>query len=190
MENVSTRDVIPQNLPTVSTLPHDDEHSSSSLLQRFEDSTLSSTCESVSVNDATVSGESRKSRKRPCNPSNWKSRASKMAKNSGQSGVSPKGKKFERSVMGRGCEKTCRFKCHDKITEEQRQMIFDDFLSLADHTRQWDYIARLMIAKNKEQKAKSDPTAKNCQPTYYSFPIDKDTIKVCRSMFTGTLGNN
>ncbi|CAH2003252.1 unnamed protein product [Acanthoscelides obtectus] len=45
----------------------------------------------------------------------------------------------------------CRFKCADKMTEENRQNIFEDLWGIADHTRQWDFILRFVEEKPKNK---------------------------------------
>lgn len=50
--------------------------------------------------------------------------------------------------MGLPCK--CKLKCYNKVSEYLRRIIFNEYLSLGDHSRQWDYIAR--YARTSEKK--------------------------------------
>ena len=94
--------------------------------------------------------------------------------------------------MGIGCLKTCRFKCRDKITHEDRTKIFTNHWALENHKRQWDFIDNLIVsAFPKEAKSKV-----HCKGGFYNTVSRKyfltmsngTKVKVCRTMFLHTLG--
>ncbi|XP_051168408.1 myb-like protein F [Leptopilina boulardi] len=89
------------------------------------------------------------SRKRKRNPNEWKATVAKVALNSGLAGTSKSGKLFQQKKMGPSCE--LRLKCKEKISNEERQQIFDNFWNLKDHNRQWDYIARMFTSTISKQ---------------------------------------
>lgn len=122
-------------------------------------------------------------RKRQTIPSNWKSEKAKRAKSSGTSGISNTGHQITKKTMGIGCT-NCRFSFQKKFKTEQRQSIFNEFWSLGDHTRQWDYVARFIDTKTLQNDSKSK---RNITNTYY-LKVDHRIIKVCQTMFTQTLG--
>lgn len=193
----------PQNTPaTVGTFTQygfrDYEESNSSESELSEDA--AGTLSLGTVDNSVINNDSRnvtsastdklaKSRKRSRKNSEWKKVEAKRAKNAGDAGVSLRGKEFQKKLLRPGCCENCRFKCNSKINAEQRQNVFDEFWRLADHTRQWDYIARLMVFGNIEEKDENDSNRKKRSKRQYNLPVAKDLVKVCRSMFLGTLGN-
>ena len=124
-------------------------------------------------------------RKRQRHEAEWVSEKAKKAINSGNAGVGKTRAPIVKREMGLGCAQ-CRFSCHRKITMEQRQTIFLNFWSLADHNRQWDYVARYMTIK----KLNDDSNSRRSISNKFSLPISCREIKVCRKMFLDTLGNS
>lgn len=130
-----------------------------------------------------------KTRKRKINKNAWKVNAAKNVKNCGSVGISKRNKIIKKRSMGLPC--TCRVKCRNKINEAQRQILFDNFWSLSDHTRQWDYLARkIVVITPKERKItlseNVEPRKKNSF-TYY-LNVNDRAITVCRTMFISTFG--
>lgn len=89
----------------------------------------------------------------------------------------------KKKVMGPPCKK-CRLKCMDKLSEEIRKNLFSEYWQLGDHTRQWDFIARWV--KITEKKVGSLISRRKFSRKYY-FPLEKDEIQVCKTMFLQTL---
>jgi len=90
-----------------------------------------------------VGVEQNRGRKRMCCKESWKKNVKKRLRNSGQEYVmnSSSGKKRESRKMKPGCGIGCRLKCHDRITENQRSVIFNDYWKLGDQIRQREYLA-------------------------------------------------
>ena len=92
--------------------------------------------------------------------------------------------------MGPGCSSNCRFKCHDRISTEQRQKVLDKFLALGDHVLQWRFIAQYATnsdpLQRKENVLHEDERRKNISHTFF-LPIETSKIKVCKRMFLSTL---
>lgn len=131
-------------------------------------------------------------RKRVANAETWKKNISKAALNSGQAYITSSGKERNAKVLRPGCTVKCN-RCSERITQEQRQAIFDNFYELANHQRQLDYIAGCIKAKSPKQKYAA-PGNKGCSVIReYSFKIkgndSKKTkeVKVCKKMFVDTL---
>lgn len=79
-------------------------------------------------------------------------------------------------------------KCSEKITDEERQIIFDEFWALADINRQRDYISKLVTVqeKNRSRKHRLGPQAKTVNP-----PFTKDVIDLRESEIQGpSVGKN
>ena len=78
------------------------------------------------------------------------------------------------------CSK-CKFKCSEKISEEQRQQIFNSYWNLQSHDRQRDYICDHVLEKFKAGVKKKVARS-------FTFHINGEIVRVCRSYFTSTLG--
>lgn len=99
------------------------------------------------------------------------------------------------------CNETCRQKCYQKITNTQRQRLFDEYYSLADLHRQWQYLGRYMdktvpkqtsitkprIYKTKERAAVviERQRMRRSNIRYY-LQTDTERLKVCMTMFLAT----
>ncbi|XP_046392292.1 uncharacterized protein LOC124160483 [Ischnura elegans] len=67
-------------------------------------------------------------RKRLCTPSNWEKNKVKKLCNSGQEYISrTTNQKVAARQVQPSCGPTCRFKCDTKVTDDQRQTIFDKY---------------------------------------------------------------
>ncbi|KAL0894337.1 hypothetical protein ABMA27_012963 [Loxostege sticticalis] len=147
----------------------------------------SSACSS---NDNTPAG--RMSRNRQRRRDEWKDIKRKCLKNLGKAylsrnGVSRDGKRFKQS-----CPATCRLKCFQKFTEQDRNQIFLSFWQLGDHSRHWDYIANHTQVAETRYPSTSRAVSRRKKTVKYNLPLSRDTdvpreIIVCKTMFLNTL---
>lgn len=127
-------------------------------------------------------------RKRKQFKEDWECVKSKKQKNSGleYNGCHTK-KKFEKKNIRSPCK--CVKKCGEKILQERREVIFNEFWKLGDHEKQWHYITR--HAKSKDIKKMTLDRKKNrTQTIKYDFKVNKndsDSIEVCKKFFLNTL---
>ena len=120
-------------------------------------------------------------RKRHANPDTLKKNIRKKLRQSGKAYISATGQHVPaRSMKGKDCSK-CKFKCSEKISEGQRQKIFDAFWNLQSHDRQRDYICDHVLEK-------STTGAKKKLARTFIFQVSGEIVRVCRSYFTSTLG--
>ncbi|KAE8740772.1 hypothetical protein FOCC_FOCC013717 [Frankliniella occidentalis] len=125
------------------------------------------------------------SRKRKCDESLWKRNVTKALKNSGQAYISSAGKEMEAAKMRGPC--SCSLDCVHRVTQEQRENIFQTFWKLGRHDRQWDFIrANSKCAITKPAKA-GQPSKRKVSRTFL-FTINGQPTKVCKQMFMRTLG--
>lgn len=122
-------------------------------------------------------------RKRQKNVKDWKDVKAKTTLNLGKRHVNRSGKNIDAKVMGPPCK--CILRCFDKISEDMRKKIFDEYWSLGDHSRQWDFIAR--YAKIFEKKVATISNSRRSFSRKYYLPINNDEIHVCKIMFLKTL---
>lgn len=140
------------------------------------------------VNNSTLGLGNEKTRKRKRNMDQWKTVTAKRAKNSGTVGVSTKETPICAKVMGIGCV-NCRFKCQNKISFAQRKKLFEEFWSMKDHTRQWEYIARSTPCPqntNLETISNKECSKKGLNQCHFFLNTPMGRVQVCREMFLQT----
>lgn len=128
-------------------------------------------------------------RKRVAQSARWKQNMRKKASNTGKEYVTFKGKVKSARAMEEPCNLSCRYKCRSKLSEEDRQEIFNKFWGLGDHQngheRQWYFIRGCLSvgpkASNQEQNSRRNTSR------IYSFRVKKENIRVCKTMFLATL---
>ena len=78
-------------------------------------------------------------RKKKANPENWKKNIRKIKCQSGLEYESSTGKTVKaRGIKQHSCSK-CRFNCADKVSEDERLSLFNDYWNLKSYQRQRDY---------------------------------------------------
>uniref|UniRef100_A0A6P7F318 Uncharacterized protein LOC114326041 n=1 Tax=Diabrotica virgifera virgifera TaxID=50390 RepID=A0A6P7F318_DIAVI len=130
----------------------------------------------------------RVSRKRIRDVSEWADEKSKTSLNLGLEHENRKGIQIKGRQMGAPCANTCRLKCATKIAKEDRDLCFNEFWKLKDHTRKWDFIARHVrqVAKKQVTITAEQRSRRNYSREYY-FYIRNEKQRVCKTMFLETL---
>lgn len=128
----------------------------------------------------------KKSRKRKRQPEKWQKNVKKCLKNSGKSYQTLKGRTIPAKTLKTPCTTDCRLKCREKIDEDKRLKIFNDFWGIGDLERQRYYVSSCMgVVKPKYSLHKED--SKRSLNVSYNFTINSETIRVCKRFFTATL---
>jgi len=123
-------------------------------------------------------------RKRLRNVPDWKDVKSKKELDLGLEHNNRSGKNKSVKTMGLPCK--CKMKCFDKISENMRKTVIDEYWGLGDHVRQWDFIARCVRIKEKKVATTSSNSRRALSREYY-IPINFIEIKVCKMMFLNTI---
>ncbi|CAG2207374.1 unnamed protein product [Mytilus edulis] len=90
----------------------------------------------------------RLTRKKIANPESWKKNIRKIKCQSGMEYVSDTGKTVKaRSIKKHACSK-CRFRCADKLSEDERLALFNNYWNLKSYERQRDYISSRVLERN------------------------------------------
>lgn len=127
-------------------------------------------------------------RKRTRNMDEWIDQKAKTKLNHGTEHINRKGKLIAAREMAAPCKENCRYRCRDKLNEESRQLIFDGFWKLGDHTRQWDFLVRCVKQLEKKQTTVKNANSRRALSREYNFTMDNNSIKICKTMFLNTLG--
>lgn len=134
------------------------------------------------------------SRKDTCNVrrrrvSEWIDTKRKIMKNLGKEYKSRKGTVRAAKKMHERCLSTCRVKCSEKITEDERQHVFETFWALGDQNKQREYIAKL-ATKQKKRRGFTDTESRRKFTIKYRLPKyqdeNKELVEVCKKMFLAT----
>lgn len=128
-----------------------------------------------------------------CNPAKQFSRKMKqerkLKRSTGQQYVNISGKVVRQrkmQILGR-----CRLNCRERVPEDVRRVLFNEYWSLADHSVQISYIGNLIdSAPTKTTKRRHDVPpekrkARNYTNTFF-LKISGQRVKVCRSCFMKT----
>lgn len=141
----------------------------------------------------------KQSRKRKRVPDEWQKKKAKRLRNTGKSYESiRKIKKSDGSIERRKvkreerkmtvpCGEKCRLKCSTKISQEQRQNIFEDYWQLGDILAQRVFIAgRMLTIKPKYRYQKGD-NSRRLNSSFF-FDLDGQNVRICKQFFMSTLG--
>ncbi|CAH2009765.1 unnamed protein product [Acanthoscelides obtectus] len=129
--------------------------------------------------------KAKKPRRRKMNVDAWQKNIAKRQRNRGLEYISSSSKRVIKSrEMGPPCQ-NCRLKCNEKISSEERKLIFSDYWSLGDLQRQRDYLAKCMESVTCRYQYKNSRRASN--NAFYFF-IRGTKIRICKHFFRATLG--
>lgn len=160
--------------------------------QTFDSCNDSKMCDIKSSENSNVSTKRR--RRGSLNPKLWVRNKRKHAKNAGQSYVASNGKCVEAKQMKSNCGEQCRMKCSSKLTEIERQKLFDNFYALADIEKQRKYLFDLIRSYEPKKIKLHQQKSRSIQRKYFLKALKSSTenetltdeIQVCRLMFLNT----
>lgn len=111
----------------------------------------------------------------------------KRKKYRGESYISKGGIPRLAKNMRQSCDReTCRLNCTARVTEQQRQMVFDEFYSLGNVHLQWVYLAR-RCGKIEPKYRRSRSKNLRGLNISYNFIFNDVNVQVCKVMFLNTL---
>lgn len=127
-----------------------------------------------------------KSRKRKRNEKGWKRNVAKERRMHGEPYVSSRGKVVPGINMKAPCPVTCRQKCSERLSHEERLLIFRRYIELSSYERKRDFIHNHTEKKQKKWHTKEN-SKRQCTILFF-LPKDNGKIRVCKTMFINTLG--
>lgn len=131
----------------------------------------------------------KKGKKRVRNESAWIKNVRKRQRNSGKQYISRTGKTVAEKSIKLPCTEKCRLKCRNKITEEQRQEIFDCYWGLGTLQRQRDFLnSCLTTLKVPYRRVKEGAAKTRKQNCVFHFTVNGESNRVCKIFFINTLG--
>ncbi|KAK3922225.1 Lysosomal acid lipase/cholesteryl ester hydrolase [Frankliniella fusca] len=110
-------------------------------------------------------------KKRIVVPGGWAQEKAKVAFNAGVAHVTPKGAVKLKRKMRAGCHLRCR-KCKERVSQEERELIFTNFWKLASVHRKRDYITRAVTTK-KPQSCSTTPARARKSVRCYTLTIKR-----------------
>ncbi|XP_031328822.1 uncharacterized protein LOC116159878 [Photinus pyralis] len=188
-ENVQLQSENPEEISENDT-PHkktENEHT------RFEGSgeqNLESLTQKRKVGGRQKKVDEQKTRKRVRNAKSWKENIRKALKEQGKEYVSKKGSVKVAKEMKLPC--TCRMKCYEKISEERRKKLFEDFYNLSKDAQD-QYISETIkeTTKQRERVRKLKEKNGNCSRRkftrkYFLTDDNGQSNEVCQIMYRHT----
>lgn len=125
-------------------------------------------------------------RKRKRLPETWKRNKQRQLRLAGKEHLSQKGNTVRaKAVKVVLCK--CHYKCNDKFNMQEREQIFQDYLSLKDERSRWSFISKC-VSKNipKRRYAMVDhtnSTSRRQQTLVYTLTSTRGTHQVCKAFF-------
>lgn len=128
------------------------------------------------------------SRKRKRQPELWERNIKKTQKNMGKSYVTSSGKEMPAKSLGPTCGEKCRLKCAEKISGDERMLIFEQFWSLKDVNLQREFVLRCTeVVSPKYQYKKLHSTRGRSKNKAYYLKLNEKKCRVCCKFFMNTL---
>ncbi|KAK3911669.1 LysM and putative peptidoglycan-binding domain-containing protein 2 [Frankliniella fusca] len=177
----------PPETPEVPYMSSEVEISTNSLNEETlaESLDASNLNDSLQENEVFVTPQKKTFRKKQRQPS--KQDKSKEAHNKGQEYISTRGKLVNAREMKPACE-NCRFKCNEKVSENQRATLFKNFWELGDKERRDGFIRECITVKEPEVHKNGDDVTQRTHTIKYSFKFPViGQVFVCKTMFLNTL---
>lgn len=182
-ENIPAVDISPQQSPVPSSCSNYTTVNNSPL------SVISNNSPSTSTTNRRRQSRKDKGNVRKRHFNEWIDNKRKFLRNLGKEYVSRKGKIQPSRKMGPPC--SCRKKCFNKLSEEDRKKIFDSFWRLGNREKQWMYVANLVKKQNKRRVYTDVIISRRNYTLQYSLPVHSEDninyVDVCKKHFLSTL---
>ncbi len=137
-------------------------------------------------------GIQQRKRRRFADPSQWQRNVRKKNRATGQSYTDAGGTvRPQKVVVNKKDCSLCKFKCPEKISAAQRQVLMDQYYKFGNIARQKDFICGLVAETFVARKIKRDAASgvdKNVSRKYYLPDSDGEHNRVCLPFFCGTFG--
>ncbi|XP_034256290.1 uncharacterized protein LOC117654175 [Thrips palmi] len=126
--------------------------------------------------------------KKPRYPSQQPSYEAKLALNAGKEHMNSSGKIRRARCPQPACKLKCKRCSSPRLTEEERLLISKQFWNLQNHEQQWLFIFKsIKLTAPKRKTSMKGAKGEKLVNREYSFCIDKEQKKVCKTMFKTTL---
>ena len=131
----------------------------------------------------------RGARKRKSDPDSWRKNIRKNYRARGQEYVDTKGRqRAARAPQPSNCQ-TCRFKCNDNFSDEERSVICAEYWQLQNDSRQKDFLlSRVKIYGIQRERPRTERKRHvKSRTVVYSFIKNEKDERVCKKFFLKTL---
>lgn len=125
-------------------------------------------------------------RKRHLEPKKWIKNVIKQKISKGEEYINVTGKLIRAREVQPPCDISCRSKCFNKLTEENRHKIFYGFYNkLTTREQKWGFICRHVKQQDKSTNAENKTRRQHSRK--YTLRVNGEDIQVCKTMFLATL---
>ena len=126
-------------------------------------------------------------RKRQTNSKNWRAHVAKERRNKGLPYTSVRGKEVAGRSIKPGCGDKCQKRCHKIFNENIRKIHFSSFWKIADHSRQYDFIARTVHKIPVTRRTTDFDSSRRNFTLGYHLIKGGELVKCCKTMYLHTL---
>ena len=130
-----------------------------------------------------------KTRKRRLDPKSWKQSTCKRLRQSGKAYTSSKAKQVSARAVKttKNCTESCKFKCSNHISDDDRGKVFESFWAMSREEKQHfinTTTERLPKGRCRTDKGKD---SRKSYSYYYYFILDDVCHRVCKEFYLSTL---
>lgn len=143
-----------------------------------------------SASESTLDSNTTYNPRRPRKPEEWACNKRKTLRNSGKTYLNSKGKVVQAKQMQESCGESCRNRCINKVSEEDRQRTFDNFWALGDLVKQRQFLYNHITSiEPKRRRAQNSNRSVTLQFHLEALKNDGtySFVQVCKKMFKNTL---
>ncbi|XP_034244966.1 uncharacterized protein LOC117647355 [Thrips palmi] len=166
---------------------NDENTNDSDIIDEASDQEIIEDQEPEPNQDPTPENVKKRTRKRQRKPDTWLVNIKKQKRQAGEEYVNKAGVTVPAKPMGPGCKATCRYKCHSKVSQEEREIVYRTYRKkvTGDQAR-WSYVTKHVKKDNKKENAESDTPSRRAFTYTYHLPVRGQSVRVCKTMFLST----
>jgi len=126
--------------------------------------------------------------KKKGDPQAWEETKRKVERNSGIEYVNAGDKVVQGKRLKPPCGPKCYRSCHEKFTNDVRQILNQRFWAAGSVEKHWIFVADHIEVTSTGKKTKAgDSPSRRAESVKYFLPLNGRNVQVCRTMFFNTL---
>lgn len=168
----------------------DADYVNESLSSSTSSSSSTCSCDSDTSKANTRKENEVRGKKRKLGPEKWKKNLAKKLRNTGVSYTNTKSKNtYPKRKLQPPCDESCKLKCANKISEEERINIFEMYWALGNVQRQREFINACMTTVTPKYRYTREGSTRRPNNAFY-FDVKEKRIRICKKFFKNTLSIN
>lgn len=120
----------------------------------------------------------------------WARNKKKYKVNTGKTYKTKANKVIPARILKENCAQKCRYKCPDKLNNEERLKLLEHYWKIGDIVKQREYVARHISEVNpkyRQTTTNKNGNTRSLNMAYHLTKSDNTRIRVCKTFFKNTL---